>query len=348
MSRTRFNFPLDLPENWQDVEYLSANGDAMEGDEKRGYNYLSKRINELANAINTLSSNAEDCVFVDQGSENPSKIIATDASGICRNYLIGRSLQIDHDNRIIQCEKLVKSIDASSGGILVTNNDGTTQQFITSLLTWAPKKAYVMGDIVQHPQLKSYEYLQCTLSGTSGDVFPSDAYSAKVGGPRIKDGTCQWRKKDWRCKHNTGDIVEKLGTPEHYEYLIELDGRGLDINTYYELTMYLMGGSGVILPDSRNRVTWHTDGTIKLGDLIDAGLPNITGKASGYEFTGGVNNAGQGCFYWDSTYSYAGNQDSSGRSGTLCFNASRSDKIYGNSTTVQPPAFAVKRYICFA
>lgn len=344
MSRTRFNFPLDLPENWQDVEYLSANGDAMEGDEKRGYNYLSKRINALAAAINSLSSNAEDCVYLDQGSENPGKVVATDASGICRNYGLGTSLQIDHTNRIIKCEKLVKSIDSASGGIQVTNNDGSTQQFITSLLTWSPRKSYVIGDIVQHPQLKSYEYLQCTKAGTSGSSFPSSAYSATVGGTRITDGTCQWRKKDWRCKHNTGDIVEKIGTPESYEYLLELDGRSISTTTYYELYQHL--GTST-LPDGRNRVTWHNSGSQINGNLIAAGLPNITGQFA-MEPGRNFNSYARGAFYLGSTVSYNQSEPGGERDNLVMFDASYSNTIYGRSSTVQPPAIIVKRYICFA
>ena len=92
------------------------------------------------------------------------------------------------------------------------------------------------------------------------------------------------------------------------------------------------------LPDCRNQVFWGTDESIGFG-YISAGLPNITG-------TSGMNITGQqitmsGCFYEGS----AGNSYVGGGNGTgnrLFFDASRSNPIYGNSNTVQPPSIKIR------
>lgn len=349
MSRRRFNFPLDLPDNWQDIQYLSASGDAFDPpDEKRGYNYLSKRINDLAEAINSLSSPEEDCVYRDQGSENPHKVIATTEEGICLAHNVGRSLEIDEETHTLQCKRLVENAEAVSGGIRFTFNTGEQLGVTTVLSSWQPKTAYIEGDIARSPLLKSYEYLQCTKSGTSGTSFTSEMIRQKVGGERVTDGTCQWRKKDWRCKHNTGDIIEKIGDepPRPYEYLIELDGRSLNVLQYAELYR-LFPSSGSLtfnLPDTRDKFTEHTSG--RNGQIIEAGLPNITGWV-GTEPRGSSGGAANSALCWGSYLGDAAGH-SSGQAYQLKIDASRSNPIYGRSNTVQPPAIIVKKYICYA
>ena len=53
---------------------------------------------------------------------------------------------------------------------------------------------------------------------------------------------------------------------------------------------------------------------------------------------GGINAGASGAFYW-ATHSAKTNAGDAGRYGSLDLQASRSDSIYGNSSTVQMPAF---------
>ena len=53
---------------------------------------------------------------------------------------------------------------------------------------------------------------------------------------------------------------------------------------------------------------------------------------------GGINAGASGAFYW-ATYRATTNGGDEGRFGALDLQASRSDSIYGNSSTVQMPAF---------
>jgi len=93
---------------------------------------------------------------------------------------------------------------------------------------------------------------------------------------------------------------------------------------------------------SAGRVLQGADSNHLAGSTISAGLPNITGSVDG----------GSGTLRWTSDYTQEGaldvtlqNNSASGGSNTgisaFTFDASKSNSIYGNSTTVQPPAYVV-------
>lgn len=93
---------------------------------------------------------------------------------------------------------------------------------------------------------------------------------------------------------------------------------------------------------AQDRALWGGNGS-NANTTINAGLPNITGWF------------GSGCLmnWQDSQYSgalYRGSQGESpqnaggtdgGTNATIAFDASRSNSIYGSSSTVQPPAYRV-------
>ena len=73
------------------------------------------------------------------------------------------------------------------------------------------------------------------------------------------------------------------------------------------------------------------------GSTKEAGLPNITGNFRSDERGWNPN----GAFAKDSTANEAPNAGTSANMDWINFNASRSSSIYGNSNTVQPPAYLV-------
>lgn len=81
------------------------------------------------------------------------------------------------------------------------------------------------------------------------------------------------------------------------------------------------------------------------GETIPAGLPNITGW---YNWVQAGKDAGYGGAFSGSKQSGGTNQVTSSTAfWNISFNASKSNNIYGKSTTVQPPAIKVymwKRY----
>lgn len=80
-------------------------------------------------------------------------------------------------------------------------------------------------------------------------------------------------------------------------------------------------------------------GTNNAGSTVEAGLPNITGTFSNFY---GESPSGSGAMQLSSSAgSHKGGLTSGWSAGGMTFDASRSSSIYGNSTTVQPPAYIV-------
>ena len=101
------------------------------------------------------------------------------------------------------------------------------------------------------------------------------------------------------------------------------------------------GSTTFNLPDLMDR---FAEGSTTVGTIKSAGLPNITGGFSvhkcgeGLEWKGGVFQNS-----YTETTTYAGHLSSDWCDSELHidFNASRSNSIYGNSSTVQPPALTL-------
>lgn len=91
------------------------------------------------------------------------------------------------------------------------------------------------------------------------------------------------------------------------------------------------------VPDLRGRVAQGADGN--LGELIEAGLPNITGTFNSDDE--GLN-AVSGVFY---KHGDCSGPRGAGSGVQIGFNAARSSSIYGKSNTVQPPAVAINYII---
>lgn len=84
-----------------------------------------------------------------------------------------------------------------------------------------------------------------------------------------------------------------------------------------------------------NLIDKFAQGSTTVGTVKRAGLPNITGQ-SGYRFSGGTS----GCFIGGAV-SKSHDWLSENSFQQLVFDASRSNSIYGNSSTVQPPALTL-------
>lgn len=166
----------------------------------------------------------------------------------------------------------------------------------------------------------------------------------------IKDGGSEFAVKEFRQHHCLGEIVALIATPP-YEHLLECNGQTIDKEVYADLVEVL--GSNV-LPNLNGRVL---QGSSTAGEYKEAGLPNITGWAHGDTFNEGSK---ANPLYWDADgaikigaigvssniASYNGDA-SYKKCSDFIFDASLSNSIYGASTTVQPPAYTVKYYICW-
>ncbi len=154
-----------------------------------------------------------------------------------------------------------------------------------------------------------------------------------------------------------GDYKMSAQTADHDNWFI-CNGRAISRTEYSELfaligTSFGVGDSSTTfnLPDFRNKTMWGADGN--LNSTLAAGLPNITGSLqpggiSGLTYSTGISYV-DGCF--SSSQAESGNtMKSTGAANANCikkaiFDASESNQIYGNSTTVQPPAICVNVFI---
>ena len=127
----------------------------------------------------------------------------------------------------------------------------------------------------------------------------------------------------------------------------------------WQTSVTTYGVCGKFVYDSVNntvrlpKITGFTEGTITpttLGDLVEAGLPNITGVVDfGYGNDGSDPYNADGAFYLtDLTTRFGRSPDSNDGYGRVNFDASHSNSIYGNSTTVQPQSIKVLYYIVIA
>lgn len=143
-------------------------------------------------------------------------------------------------------------------------------------------------------------------------------------------------------------MLVNSNVPDGY---LECDGSTVSRTTYKDLfdvigVTYGAGDGNLTfqLPDFRNKVPWGKDTKTNFG-YIEAGLPNIQGTVQTMNSTLSDSSKATGAFTGSDGRStgsaslYAA-QDGGGNA-TLRFNASKSNEIYGKSTTVQPPSVKV-------
>lgn len=212
-------------------------------------------------------------------------------------------------------------------------------------------KAYSVGDIAYSSNLSSWAYLECATAGTTGAIEPS--FSSFQQGSVVNDGSCVWVVNDVRDSVTVGDVVFRPYVKTGY---LQCNGQQVNRATYPRLAAFATSnnlwtsdqtsepwkfGSGdgsttMTVPNYLARVIQGGSTTAKL----EAGLPNITGN----EGTWASKDKGAnplGTFYTSVLSPNSSVQQivvANNDLVTVNFDASRSNPIYGNSSTVQPPA----------
>lgn len=78
--------PHDLPENWNDTQYVSPGGTEVGLTEKHGYNYLMKQVNNSQKAINELDAELEDIHTTLQNKADTSSVYTkTESDNLLQN-----------------------------------------------------------------------------------------------------------------------------------------------------------------------------------------------------------------------------------------------------------------------
>ena len=218
-------------------------------------------------------------------------------------------------------------------------------------------RTYQVGDIAYHKALPSWARLECVRAGTTGATLPTQIEQMVQnggGGVMVTDGTVMWIIDDLRDGTPVGAVRGSLYLPAGY---VKANGATVQRADYPRLVAladrYNLwtddvtanaglfgrgdGAATMVLPN------W-TDRMVQLagygaGASVTAGLPNITGE---FQWGKGVEGLGY-CKGALDTFGFAARGDG-GHMNTVSnllgfkLDASRSNPIYGASTTVQPPA----------
>ena len=207
--------------------------------------------------------------------------------------------------------------------------------------------AYNVGDVLTSPNLPYGTIIVVTQAGTTGADEPDwDTIKNNIGGV-VDDGTLKFILNDTLSKHAIGDIVYKpVNKTSEHEYLLPLDGQALDTTKYKRLVDYL--GSAT-LPNLNGRYL-RADSTP--GQMIDAGLPNITGWTRTTEWWSYPYTNTNGALLKKATENYFkaiydNTTENKDRITEVSLDASLSSPVYGKSDTVTPLTYTVRAYICY-
>ena len=119
------------------------------------------------------------------------------------------------------------------------------------------------------------------------------------------------------------------------------------VSQYGECAKFVYNSTSntVRLPKIRGLIE-YTTATSELGDLTEAGLPNITGKQNEVRRDGNPNN--EGALHSSHTRTGISSGTGGGQAADIYFDASWSNPIYGKSSTVQPQTVKYLVYIVVA
>ena len=215
-------------------------------------------------------------------------------------------------------------------------------------------KTYAVGDIAYHKALPSWARLECVKAGTTGATLPTKIEQMVQNvGVILTDGTVVWIIDDLRDGTPVGAVRGSLYLPAGY---VKANGATVQRSDYPRLVTLVDkhnlwtddvtanaglfghgdGAATMVLPN------W-TDRMVKMamdsaGASVAAGLPNITGIALSYGVTRANTSHPEGAFmHGDQSIGYLTGETNT-KTNKLAFDASKSNPIYGGSTTVQPSA----------
>lgn len=214
---------------------------------------------------------------------------------------------------------------------------------------------YVVNDVVVEATCPG-AYIVCKTAGTTNATTPA-GYKGAEDGAEITDGTAKFEV------HNFYEMSSALvGDVAFRPYLakkwVKANGATVNRADYPRLVKFATdnnlwtdspstepwkygrgnGSTTMVLPDYRNRFIQGGDNC----SAIKAGLPDITGSAAIGGTEQGIYNT-TAAFYQNGnlSHTFAGAYTGQSYIPILAFSASKSNLIYGSSTTVQPPAIVM-------
>lgn len=272
-------------------------------------------FNELSGAVKNVIANANDLAhnYLQQGKQ----------------YVVG---------------DIVYSKNLNKGRYLLCTQGGTTGDSEPQLINKNVGETVTHGSVVWTVQKVSNAL---SLGGNLPEVFAkldSPTFTGVPKAPTAAAGTktnqiasCAFVLQN-SIPVGTIIAVAYTGVPEGY---MHCNGAAVNRTTYVNLfnkigTTY-GAGDGSTTFNLPNTVARFLEGGIDAGTYYEAGLPNITGNISAFKSS--ISGAFVGS---NNTNRYDGwNDNEDEYAVSTSFDASRSNSIYGASTTVQPPAMTV-------
>lgn len=280
-----------------------------------------------ANAINSASSAAES-----EAKANVSKNAAEKSASAAK---------ISETNARSSEQAAAASAATVSYATQEEVNAGIENKKIVSPATLAPlvhiiqrKAAYKVGDCLHVPGRNDI-YLECITAGTTAATAPANLSTVSAG-VTINDGTAEFKVIN-KSQKALIDLLYPVGI---------IITTGTDTAKKPGETEGLAAWEEI----AQNRVLQGcTNGA---GGTFEAGLPNITGYITTGDGNSGVTSVfgsggkHSGALYVDedknfSNDAYAAPAGTGNNAFGFSFDASKSNNIYGNSSTVQPPAYKV-------
>lgn len=219
----------------------------------------------------------------------------------------------------------------------------------------------IMGGITFTYQSSGVRKCQISFPNSAGTariwpfaitVSADDTSYVTVTSPPARDNSLKIATTAWVSANSlaVGDIVASLASTRVGGLL--MNGAAVSRTTYAALFALIGttfgagdGSTTFNLPNVRDRVLQGANGNLMA--LLAAGLPNISGY---FTIRGNQVNTGPagGAFYKTSGGSAQNSTVEGGRATDIInFDPSRSNSIYGNSTTVQQAALAVNYFIIY-
>lgn len=274
-----------------------------------------------------------------------------------QDYYAGCVVIDDTDGLRYEC---IADVTANS---TAPNADATHWQIFkagTDIDAWFRQAStvYAVGDMRCYESLPYGWYLECTTAGTTGggDITLPSPIAEK---DTVTDGAVTWtiRKIGSEDVMPIGGILPFAGNGAVPTGYLLCDGAAVSRTMYPDLfsvigTTYGAGDGSTTfnLPDLTDK---FIEGSAAAGTEKEAGLPNITGQTvlggDGTLVVKTDDGESSGCIYFpeeSQNYNVLNGSPQYRRAQKRRFmiDASRSNAIYGSSTTVQPPALTT-RYI---
>lgn len=226
---------------------------------------------------------------------------------------------------------------------------------------WIASRAYSVGDVVKTLSSSFWVYLECVVAGTSDTTEPTFTNVGEL----VTDGTAQWLVLDLRDSAPVGTIKQDIVVRDGW---LVLNGQTVNVADYPRLISFLIANSLLNAYTATPNVTEFTYGdsnneTVILPNFeglflenstsntlsgVSAGLPNINGTvgylrslAMSESVINGILSSTNALKWKEKRTDGKENNlstTSSNSMADLTLDASRQNPIYGNSSTVQPPA----------